>query len=131
MLVFTQKRILRDEDFWALDLFTDSREGFPVSKASGILAIAAFALVGCVTSEEGLPDPYRYNDHNGGLGKWCRNTVANQVDEVDSIATCSDGTAPRLARVEWLTRGENCNTVEIDDVVGGFSGIRRYFGCER
>ena len=40
MLVFTQKRILRDEDFWALDLFTDSREGFPVSKASGILAIA-------------------------------------------------------------------------------------------
>ena len=96
-----------------------------------ILAVAAIAMVGCVTSEEGVPDPYRYKDHNGGLGKWCRNTIQIKVDEADSLATCSDGTAPRLAMVEWLTRGENCNTVEIDDVVGGFSGIRRYFGCAR
>ena len=95
------------------------------------LAVAAIAMVGCVTSEEGAPDPYRYKDHNGGLGKWCRNTVRNQVIEVDSLATCSDGTAPRLARVEWLTRGENCSTVDAEDVVGGFNGIRRYFGCER
>ena len=98
---------------------------------AAILALAAFGLVGCVTSEEGVPDPYRYKGRNGGLGTWCRNTVEHQVYEVDSLATCVDGSAPRLARVEWLTRGDNCNTVEIEDVVGGFSGIQRYFGCAR
>ena len=98
---------------------------------AAILALAAFGLVGCVTSEEGVPDPHRYKGRNGGLGTWCRNTVEHQVYEVDSLATCVDGSAPRLARVEWLTRGENCNTADIDEVVGGFSGIRRYFGCVR
>lgn len=96
---------------------------------AAILAAVAVGMMGCVT--DAPPDPYKFKARNGGLGTWCRNTIYAQVDEVDSLATCSDGTAPRLARVEWLTRGEGCNTADVDDVVGGFSGIRRYYGCVR
>jgi len=104
-----------------------------MSKASGILAIAAFALVGCVTSEEGAPDPYGMRHGNGGMGTLCVAWVHRQGSGVDtdSTATCKDGSKPALYYAQWFSDNSACTVNKAEDVKGGLAGIRRVFGCAK
>lgn len=101
---------------------------------AAILAIAAFALVGCVTSEEGVPDPYGLAERERAFGTWCRARIQPPgiaFTPTDSGATCSDGTAARHFETEWVASNPTCSVTELADVVGGFAGIRKVWGCRR
>lgn len=91
--------------------------------------ILVATLSGCLVDTEPV-NPYGLKDErNGGLGLWCRTTKQVVTEYVDSTSTCGDGSAPRLAKIEWLSTNGTCNANKVSDVVGGMSGIRRYFGC--
>lgn len=93
------------------------------------LLILVATLSGCLVDTEPV-DPYTLKDKdNGGLGRWCRTTLIAVDTYVDSTATCGDGSSPRLAKVEWLSTNGTCYAGKPSDVLGGFTGIRRYFGC--
>lgn len=97
-----------------------------------ILAAVAFALTGCVTSE--TPDPYGLAEREASFGTWCRARIQPPgiaFTPTDSGATCKDGTAARHFETEWVASNSTCSVTEVDDVVGGFAGIRKVWGCRR
>lgn len=89
--------------------------------------ILVATLSGCIMDNP--PDPYEFKQGNGGLGTWCRITYIETKSFVDSTTTCGDGSSPQLAKVEWLGTNRACKVDGLKDVLGGISGIRRYFGC--
>lgn len=102
-----------------------------MNKASGILALAAFALVGCVTDNP--PDPYSFKEGNAGMGTLCVAWVHRQGSgvEVDSTAACRDGSEPVLYYAQWFSDNSACTVRKPEDVKGGMQGIRRVFGCAK
>ena len=96
---------------------------------AAILAIATFALAGCVTSED-APDPYGMRRGNGGLGTICIQWIQEQGSrvETDSTATCKDGSKPRPYYAQWLSDDRSC-PVDAQSVKGGIAGVRRVWGC--
>lgn len=91
------------------------------------ILILVTAISGCIMDNP--PDPYEFKQDNGGLGRWCRTTLVAVDTYVDSTSTCGDGSSPRLAKVEWLSTNGTCYAGKPSDVLGGFTGIRRYFAC--
>lgn len=103
-------------------------------RAAILATLAAIGMVGCVTSEEEVPDPYGMRNQNGGFGTWCRARIQPPgiaFTPTDSGAMCSDGTAARHFETEWVASNTACSVTEVADVVGGFAGIRKIWGCRR
>lgn len=93
--------------------------------------ILVATLSGCLVDTEPV-DPYALKDKdNGGLGRWCRNTVYYTNTYVDSTTNCGEDAVNRFAKAEWLSKNGDCGSIDIEDVVGGLSGIRRYFTCQK
>jgi hypothetical protein len=103
---------------------------------SGLLRaiFAGAAVAGVVTLLAGcdLSTSTHAPDYGGGY-TFCTNYLEKIVEYktmsiVDSTATCAGGSAPVLARVDWVSTDETC-PVDLKTIVGGFSGIKRTFGC--
>lgn len=96
----------------------------------GTLAAVVAILAGCEISTSPYdPAPGEYN-----FAACTNYTVSFKeyatLDLVDSTATCHDGSAPFMARAQWLSTDNSCPAI-LSTVVGGMRGIRRTFGCWR
>lgn len=99
---------------------------------AAILAAVAVGMMGCVT--DAPPDPYGLAERQSSFGTWCRARIQPPgiaFTPADSGATCKDGTAARHFETEWVASNPACSVTELEDVVGGFEGIRKVWGCRR
>ena len=95
--------------------------------AGAVLAGVVVLLTGCdLGVNSHVPDfDLGYTDC---LNYTVRIEEYKTLDLVDSSATCPDGSAPFMARADWISTDSTCPLV-LSTIVGGFDGIRHVYGC--
>jgi hypothetical protein len=97
-----------------------------ITMAIGI--IIASALAGCETDGASSNILGDYGDYTFCTHYTVSFSDTDDVVVTDSTATCEDGDDPFMYYSQWVSTEAGCPMV-LSAIKGGFSGIRRTFGC--